>query len=182
MFVPVAYTDTYIVGTLHWRVYAPCIHTGLGEAVKVRLCVCVYAADMEEGTCVLVYVAGVAALQGLLGYLWRDRRPTRARRVGLVDTLNIYPVKSMGPVKVPQVTCTTTGPQAAGVRDRWVSHSGPDPRWGGDLRSRWVSHSGPNPRWGGDVRSRWVSHSGPNPRWGVSQSGPNPQVQAHISL
>jgi len=59
----------------------------------------------------LVYVAVSAAVKFFVSYNYAGRAsvPRRARCVGRVTRLNVYPVKSMDGLHVDEAVCTHTG-------------------------------------------------------------------------
>ncbi|XP_061395298.1 mitochondrial amidoxime-reducing component 1 [Musca vetustissima] len=69
---------------------------------------------------------GVTMIAGGLSYLYykyikRDVMPLKWRRIGTLDQINIFPVKSCAPLKLSdndEVFCETLGLQYRGVRDR----------------------------------------------------------------
>ena len=73
---------------------------------------------MDESLSLLAYLAGAAALKHTLQYLWRDRLPTNAVRVGTVSQVTLFPVKSMGGTKLHQAECTFNGLRVGDIRDR----------------------------------------------------------------
>ena len=78
----------------------------------------------DHSRIVWITVSGIGTgVAVFLATKWWKRRnrfiaPTNWRKVGEISELLIYPVKSIGPIKLEQMECTILGPKFGWLRDR----------------------------------------------------------------
>lgn len=68
---------------------------------------------------ILLALGASSALKYALMYLMKDRKPNNLEFVGRISRLNLYPVKSLKDVSLPQANCTKKGLEFNGFFDRY---------------------------------------------------------------
>jgi len=87
------------------------------------LCFIFYVfSDRTRLTYVTTAAVGVGTAVFFIWWWWNRRQkiqpPSKWRKVGELSDLTVYPVKSLGPVRMTEMECTTLGLKSGWLRDR----------------------------------------------------------------
>lgn len=82
----------------------------------------IYISDRTRLTYVTTAAVGVGTAVFFIWWWWNRRQkpqpPSKWRKVGELSDLVVYPVKSLGPVRMTEMECTKLGLKSGWLRDR----------------------------------------------------------------